>query len=1553
MTRGPVGRRGAGALDLGRKLDTGTILAALLVIGLVLRVFIAGIYLPLSGFAIDIGDFTAWGQRLASVGPAGFYAADYFSDYPPGYLYVLWLLGAIGGALTPLAGQDATGGLVKIPGILADVGVAWLLFVICRRWGGELLARAAGARIGPSAETLGLAAATIYLFNPGTIFNSAVWGQIDSVGTLAVLGTVYLLARGWTEAAAVGAVVALLVKFQFGFIVPVVLAVGLKRHLFGRSADPARDGRQEPARVLTSVAAGVGALVLLLLPFEMTLYAPLAGGDPRGLLGLLPSADPSTSLVGKFVEAAGTYNGLTINAFNLWRNPWSGLGDSLHWGCDAPSLDPASACSAAGSGIAMVIGSTIVTWQAVSTVLFAAAAALALWQVARRDHLRGVLIATLVLAVAFYVLPTRVHERYLFPALALAAPLVLRHWSWWAIYGALSLSFFANVYWVYSEDWSFAGDRVINPGALGEPMPQDPVFAATFGTDAGIWLLSAMIVVVLGIIAWRSLRLGLRPVAAPGPSAAAATADEPTPPPRRAPDATDWATDHDAYPPSAQPPVPARRPSRFAWLRSDPRDPYLKEPTRRLDRVDVAILLGLVLFALVFRLWRLDVPRAMHFDEVYHARSATEWLADWQHGWQRDVYEWTHPMLAKYLIAGGIVLADPNQVVGRTELDRPASALAVAPERSSAGRDASIAFTADGQGRITARDVDSGEAVAQWEAGGPVATLAFDEAGMRLLVGRADIGEIEAFDLVAFLSTQGERAPPPRMAPIETGLAAVSQIVVPPPSEARLESDPDLLLVRGPGGLASLDRVTGEALAELELATAAIGHLGATGELPERVVATVPEANSVRFLDAATLQPTGKEATDVAVDTALIGPLVTRGSGDDQQVFALAGPLPASDEHPATGGGLAVIAGNPLALVDVAPLPGAATAIGWQRVANLVYVAGTSPEGEPVVWTVEPHGEGDRRMVGFAPFDTTALPGQALALGFDVSAHGQADDHGRLLVSTATAEGAALVTVDAGSNAFAWRLAGVLFGAALVGLIYLLAATMFSRRRIAVLAAAFVAVDGMSYTMSRISMNDIFVAFFVVAAYLVFWQVWSGRWRRSAWWALPVVGVLIGLAAATKWVGFYALAGLLVLVLARSPLGRLILVGALAFVVVVAGLGAPWPFLLVMLAGLAVALIVVYRRPIHIDWAEARLALPATGAVIGGIGLAFLLAYPTVEGREPGGSVELLFGILARGAQAGWPVWIMLGVGAVLIVARAVASLREPASDARWFGPGELSGFAWAWAGACLVVVPLTVYGLSYLPYLQLGHSFAISDTGPGYGWSLDELHSQMFGYHFGLQAGHDSASPWWSWPLALKPTWFFNGTYDGNQIAVIYNGGNPILFWAGIPAMVACAALAWKRRSLALCLLVVAFAFQYLPWTRIERATFSYHYLTAVVFTMIAVAYAVDELLRRPAWRDLAVGYLALAVLAGLLIFPLGAALPMPDWYINAARALPPWSFAFQFPDPPQGERGDLLSVSGAKLLLAGAVSVAALIFAVVGRDWWRRRNDRGRGEAAKPAEG
>jgi hypothetical protein len=66
-----------------------------------------------------------------------------------------------------------------------------------------------------------------------------------------------------------------------------------------------------------------------------------------------------------------------------------------------------------------------------------------------------------------------------------------------------------------------------------------------------------------------------------------------------------------------------------------------------------------------------------------------------------------------------------------------------------------------------------------------------------------------------------------------------------------------------------------------------------------------------------------------------------------------------------------------------------------------------------------------------------------------------------------------------------------------------------------------------------------------------------------------------------------------------------------------------------------------------------------------------------------------------------------------------------------------------------------------------------------------------------------------------------------------------------------------------------------------------------------------------------------------------------MPDWYVNAARALPPWNYAFQFPSPPQGERPPLISDNPIVLMVATLVSVASAAFASFGRELLQGRLD------------
>src|SRR6266542_973418 len=66
-------------------------IAVIVVIGVVLRLLAT----RAPGFPQDVGTFMAWAEKLAAVGPGRFYEPGYFSDYPPAFLYVLWILGLL------------------------------------------------------------------------------------------------------------------------------------------------------------------------------------------------------------------------------------------------------------------------------------------------------------------------------------------------------------------------------------------------------------------------------------------------------------------------------------------------------------------------------------------------------------------------------------------------------------------------------------------------------------------------------------------------------------------------------------------------------------------------------------------------------------------------------------------------------------------------------------------------------------------------------------------------------------------------------------------------------------------------------------------------------------------------------------------------------------------------------------------------------------------------------------------------------------------------------------------------------------------------------------------------------------------------------------------------------------------------------------------------------------------------------------------------------------------------------------------------------------------
>ena len=105
-----------------------------------------------------------------------------------------------------------------------------------------------------------------------------------------------------------------------------------------------------------------------------------------------------------------------------------------------------------------------------------------------------------------------------------------------------------------------------------------------------------------------------------------------------------------------------------------------------------------------------------------------------------------------------------------------------------------------------------------------------------------------------------------------------------------------------------------------------------------------------------------------------------------------------------------------------------------------------------------------------------------------------------------------------GNNESGWRIIAAIVGSASVLLIYLIVQRLFKSLFLSNIAAALFALDGLHLVMSRVALLDIFLMFFIL---LTFYLIL----RDNLW----LSGVVIGLAAATKWSAVFVIPFLILL----------------------------------------------------------------------------------------------------------------------------------------------------------------------------------------------------------------------------------------------------------------------------------------------------------------------------------------------------------------------------------------------------------------------------------------
>ncbi|MFZ9268777.1 MAG: phospholipid carrier-dependent glycosyltransferase [Candidatus Limnocylindrus sp.] len=1216
----------------------------IIALAVALRMIIAYVLLPAdAGFTADLEAFRFWAADLGANGPLGAYERGYFLDYLPGYLWILWPLGALSGALT---GSFDPGALIKLPGILAD----GLLILVTVRLASELGASTRAQRV----------VALLLAFTPVVWLNSAVWGQVDAVGTSALIVAVTELIKGRTLRGAALAALAAVIKPQFGILIPLIAVIAVVR------ARRSGDAWSLPLVALT----GTAVVSVIALPFGLTVI----------------------DVIQRVGTAAATYPYLSVNAWNLWALADSGgTGIILNggWGSDTVPLF--------GFGPPALF---------VGTLLLVAAIAVAGWA-ARHDERTRTVAALALIAIAFFLLPTRVHERYLFPAVPLTLALAAAHPRWRIVAALTALVLIINTWGVLTLEY------LQSPG-----IPDLGPITDALHSPTAIITAACATTVAFAVAGYQLLQL-----------------------------------------PTGESRVVRRRAAPVRVI--DETNSSSAAPRARLTRVDLWMLAVIAVTALSLRGWRVGEPTRFHFDEVYHVRTATEFMQHWRYGEPHAIYEYTHPHLAKYAIAGGLELFGAPRVDGGSTYGAPILAIASRQEG------------AQGAPRIwvaTAAGID----VISSETRAIIARI--DEPGVRALSVAGD-GSLWG------ISARGEvlHAPGDAVEGAENNPLTRWDISV-----------PTIHTVRGAGDVAFVATTSEVLRVERGAVTARADvdgvHAIETVRVDETSHLLVAGSTGLTLLKADDLS--GAQRTAVTGGVVAIGvidwfdePRVYAAGRDEITAFTLRSDTEASRVASISiSGASAIIVNNATRVVH---------AVAPTRAAS----------GGAALWSIEPNGNAyfaDTELRNPESQNPEPLMSSAV-VGAVIDGSAELPDGGRGELITAWPNGE-MVQVAVGDLSSGWRWPGVIAGAAAAALLALLARLLTERRDVAALTGLLALLDGAGFVQSRIGMNDAFLLAALLAAACAFVAWAQGRARGAAGGSLLLLaaGSALGLALASKWVALYGIGALGLIWLARSAWGR-----ALAVVGLI-GIGA--------------------------------LLLPSA------------LSVPADGGRLP----NLPF--LAV---------VTLVTAVAVVVTRRARDDSRALFDLQRVSDAVASGASALLVGATLIALPLAVYLISYLPWAALGNQI-VEGWPPGNdGRTLADLTTSMYQYHDTLRVAHAASSPWWAWPFDLKPVWFFQESFAaiGGWSGAIYNGGNVASRVLGLAAGAWLVRQAWTQKSWGLASIAVLFFALWLPWARVDRAAFQYHYFPSSQIALIALALLLADL-RNGATRAVRMAQLGFAAL-------------------------------------------------------------------------------------------
>ncbi len=227
------------------------------------------------------------------------------------------------------------------------------------------------------------------------------------------------------------------------------------------------------------------------------------------------------------------------------------------------------------------------------------------------------------------------------------------------------------------------------------------------------------------------------------------------------------------------------------------------------------------------------------------------------------------------------------------------------------------------------------------------------------------------------------------------------------------------------------------------------------------------------------------------------------------------------------------------------------------------------------------------------------------------------------------------------------------------------------------------------------------------------------------------------------------------------------------------------------------------------------------------------------------------------------------------------------------------------WCILLFIVIPLSIYLLSYIPYFAYTHVDGIGDF-------LDRVWQANFGDVYGMLAYHSKPglgmdhpfySPWYEWIFNKRPMYYSMAQLmpEGYNSS-IFCFGNPIVWTGGLVGIIAVMFI-WAKRhvyaregadgivhlrsttwDVSAAFVLIGLMAQFLPWVLVPRGTYIYHYFASVPFLILGVMllmYWISQKLPRTG-RIIMIALLVAALALFIAFYPYASGVVTPTWWLD-----------------------------------------------------------------------